>query len=294
MTLDEQQARHLLSYCAQQASGVGCNVRDSEHVEKAFDFGGMPARNGVTAAAMVAAGFSGVDDVFSGERNFFEAYAPSAEPERLSEQLGARFEIMGTNIKKWSVGSPAQSALDALTALMETERIGPDDVETIEVQLPSRSARTVDNAAMPDVNVQHLLAMLLIDGRLSFAAIHDEDRMRDPAILGLRQKMTVIPSEELMHARPRRQAIVAIKTRDGRSLSRRSIAVRGTADNPMTQAEVEAKALELIGSALGARRANAIVRAMRNLEAVPDVTALRRLWQPAKPATKTVTQGPVR
>jgi 2-methylcitrate dehydratase PrpD len=294
MRLDEQQARHLLSYCAQQASGVGCNVRDSEHVEKAFDFGGMPARNGVTAAAMVAAGFTGVDDVFSGERNFFEAYAPAAEPERLSEQLGARFEIMGTNIKKWSVGSPAQSALDALTALMETERIGPGDVETIEVQLPSRSARTVDNAAMPDVNIQHLLAMLLIDGRLSFAAIHDEDRMRDPAILGLRQKMTVIPSEELMHARPRRQAIVAIKTRDGRSLSQRSIAVRGTADNPMTQAEVEAKALELIGSALGARRANAIVRIMRNLEAVPDITALRRLWQPAKLATKTAMQGPVR
>ena len=64
--------------CAQQASGVGCNVRDPEHIEKAFDFGGMPARNGVTAATMVAHGFTGVDDVFSGERNFFEAYAPDA------------------------------------------------------------------------------------------------------------------------------------------------------------------------------------------------------------------------
>ena len=44
--LDAAQVRHLLSYCAQQASGVACNVRDSEHIEKAFDFGGMPARNG--------------------------------------------------------------------------------------------------------------------------------------------------------------------------------------------------------------------------------------------------------
>jgi 2-methylcitrate dehydratase PrpD len=289
MGLDDGQARHLLSFCAQQASGVGCNVRDSEHVEKAFDFGGMPARNGVTAAAMVTAGFTGVDDVFSGERNFFEAYAPRPEPERLSEQLGQRFEIMGTNIKKWSVGSPAQSALDALTALIETERIGPDDIEAIEVQLPARSARTVDNAAMPDVNVQHLMAMLLIDGTLSFAAIHDESRMRDPAILALRHKIALVPSEELMQARPRRQAIVAIKTRDGRSLSRRTIAVRGTADNPMTQAEVEAKALELIGGVLGTRRAKAIVRVMRNIEAVPDVTALRRLWRPSQ----TAAPGPV-
>ena len=75
---DALQVRHLLSYCAQQASGVGCNVRDTDHIEKAFDFGGMPARNGVAAATMVAHGFTGVDDVFSGERNFLEAYARAA------------------------------------------------------------------------------------------------------------------------------------------------------------------------------------------------------------------------
>jgi 2-methylcitrate dehydratase PrpD len=281
LRLDELQTRHLLSFCAQQASGVGCSVRDSEHIEKAFDFGGMPARNGATAATMAAAGFTGVDDVFSGERNFFEAYAPDAHPERLCDMLGQRFEIMDTNIKKWSVGSPAQSALDAMTALMHEERIGPGDIETIQVHLPTRSARTVDNAPMPDINVQHLLAMLLVDGTLSFDTIHDRERMQVPEILALRRRITIVPSEELMQARPRRQAIVDVKTRDGRSLSRRTRAVRGSADNPMNQAEVEAKALDLIGSVLGARRARAIVRAIARLETIPDVTALRRLWQPS-------------
>src|SRR6266571_3495592 len=91
--LDAAQVRALLSYCAQQASGVACNVRDLEHIEKAFDFGGMPARNGVAAATMVAHGFTGVDDVFSGERNFFEAYAPDPAPALLADALGVRFEI---------------------------------------------------------------------------------------------------------------------------------------------------------------------------------------------------------
>ncbi|HEY6256392.1 MAG TPA: MmgE/PrpD family protein [Xanthobacteraceae bacterium] len=278
--LDERQARHLLSLCAQQASGVACNVRDTEHVEKAFDFGGMPARNGVTAATLVAAGVTGVDDVFSGERNFLEAYAPAPDPERLSAELGQRFEILGTNIKKWSVGSPAQSALDALTVLIETARIGPADVESIELHLPSRSARTVDNAAMPAINVQHLMALLLIDGTLSFKTIHDAGRMQEPAILALRRKIALVPSDELMRARPRRQAIVTVKTRDGRCLDHRSVAVRGTADNPMSQAEVEAKAFDLIADVLGAHRAKAILRAIGTIEAVPDVTTLRRLWQP--------------
>ena len=291
LRLDERGARHLLSFCAQQASGVGCHVRDPDHVEKAFDFGGMPARNGVTAATMVAAGMTGVDDVFSGERNFLEAYAPHPNPECLSEALGQRFEILHTNIKKWAVGSPAQAALDGLTDLMNSERIGPDDIEVIEVQLPSRSARTVDNAPAPELNIQHLMAMLLIDGALSFESIHDQERMRDAGILALRSRIALVPSEELTHALPRRQAIVSVRTRDGRCLSKRTVAVRGTADNPMTQAEVEAKAFDLIGSVLGARRAKALLRVMASLETVPDVAALRRLW---RPSTKVLSaRGPV-
>ena len=283
--LDERQARHMLSYCAQQTSGVGCHVRDADHVEKAFDFGGMPARNGVTAANMVAAGMTGVDDVFSGERNFFDAYAPEPNPECLADALGQRFEILSTNIKKWPVGSPAQAALDALTSLMESDRIGPEDIDSMEVHLPGRSARTVDNAPAPNLNLQHLLAMLLADGKLTFDSIHDQARMQEPPLLALRSRITLIQSEELANARPRRQAIVDLKTRDGRSLSKRCFAVRGTADNPMTQAEIDAKALDLIAPVLGVSRAKAIVREIARLESAGDIVTLRRLWKPQAKAS---------
>ena len=112
------QVRHLLSYAAQQASGISCWMRDRDHVEKAFDFGGMPARNGVAAATMVGAGFTGVDDVFAGERNFFVAYGRDPNPEVLVSNLGTTYEIMNTNIKRWSVGSPIQAPLDSLLALI--------------------------------------------------------------------------------------------------------------------------------------------------------------------------------
>ena len=59
--LSPLQAEHLLSYATQQASGIAYWQRDSEHVEKAFDFGGMGARNGVFAALFVASGASGCD-----------------------------------------------------------------------------------------------------------------------------------------------------------------------------------------------------------------------------------------
>jgi 2-methylcitrate dehydratase PrpD len=65
--LDEKSMRFALSYGAQQVSGIWSWVRDDGHVEKAFDFSGMGARNGVTAAIMAQMGFSGVRDVFDGE-----------------------------------------------------------------------------------------------------------------------------------------------------------------------------------------------------------------------------------
>ena len=65
-------------------------MRDEEHIEKAFDFGGMPARNGVAAATMVAHGFTGVEDAFSGERSFFVAYGRDPKPQMLVEGLGER------------------------------------------------------------------------------------------------------------------------------------------------------------------------------------------------------------
>src|SRR5581483_8585057 len=254
-----------------------------EHIEKAFDFGGMPARNGISAALMAAAGFTGVDDVFAGERNFLDAFAAEPNPEALGDGLGNRYEILGTNIKKWSVGSPAQSALDALSHLMAEHDLAPDQIAALEIQLPTRSARTVDEAPMPDVNVQHLLAMLLIDGSLGFASIHDRDRMVDPAILDLKRRFTLVPSEELMQARPRRQAFVSVTLEDGRSLSHRAVAVRGTADNPMDRDEVEEKALDLIRPVLGARRAARLVEALRGLAEIEHMTALRPLWQARTP-----------
>src|SRR5262245_56000565 len=52
-SLNAQQMRWLLSYTAQQTSGLASWQRDTDHIEKAFDFGGMPARNGVTSALLV-------------------------------------------------------------------------------------------------------------------------------------------------------------------------------------------------------------------------------------------------
>jgi 2-methylcitrate dehydratase PrpD len=116
LRLDQRQVRYAFSYAAQQASGIGFWTRDREHVEKAFDFGGMGARNGVTAATMVGWECSAVEDPFGGDDNIYTAiYTARGEKpalEKLTAELGSNFAVFGTTIKKWSVGAPLQSVLD--------------------------------------------------------------------------------------------------------------------------------------------------------------------------------------
>src|SRR5216117_3068581 len=162
--LDEKGMRYALSYAAQQVSGIWSWERDTEHVEKAFDFAGMGARNGVTAALMAQAGFTGVPDVLDGEHNALEALSREPRPEEMVAGLGDRFFITETAIKVFSVGYPIQAPLDAFLVLRREHALTSANVEKIVVKLPADGARIVDNRAMPDVNVQHIIAVALVDG----------------------------------------------------------------------------------------------------------------------------------
>jgi 2-methylcitrate dehydratase PrpD len=279
LRLDATQVRHVLSYAVQQASGVAYWSRDHEHIEKAFDFGGMGARNGVAAATMVATGFTAVDDPLSGTHNLFTALATTAAPGELIRELGTRFEIMRASIKKWCVGSPIQAALDALTPLIAEHDLRADNVRRIVVDMPDDRLHIVDNRTIPDICLQHLLALTLADGTLTFASAHDYARMADPAVLAVRSRIEVVPSAELTAAVPARQAAVAVETTDGRSVRHRTYAVRGTPDNPMETAEVEAKARDLVAPIIGGERADKLVAAVAGLEKLGKAAELRPLLQ---------------
>jgi 2-methylcitrate dehydratase PrpD len=275
--LRERQVRHLLSFTAQQASGISCWMRDGEHVEKAFDFGGMPARNGVAAATMVAHGFTGVDDVFAGERNFFVAYGRKPDPTMLTRDLGATYEIMNTNVKRWSVGSPIQAPLDSLKDLIREHQIKAEEVERLVVRVARQGANTVDNRNMPDICMQHMCAIMLIDGKVTFESSHDEKRMRDRKVLALRGRIELYGDDTLSAALPSRQGIVEISLRDGRKLEHHTKAVRGTAENPMTRAEVDEKCYDLMAPVIGRIRARQLCDAVWKLDKVRDVRGLRPL-----------------
>jgi 2-methylcitrate dehydratase PrpD len=268
---------YLFSYAAQQASGSNAWIADDEHIEKAFDYGGIPGRNGVMAALLVRAGFTGNRDVFEGDRNFLRDYPPADPSYLTTSELGARYELTTGLIKKFPVGAPMQEAVEALHRLIARHRIKLSDVEKITVRLPERAAQTVNNRHMPDVNVQYILAVTLIDGRLSFAAAHDYARMQSPDVQAIKARVHLEVDLEMDKTGPRYQALVELTTVSGQALREHIINVRGRPENPMSPAEVEEKARELMAPVLGDDRVNKLFDSVRNLEVVSDISKLRPL-----------------
>lgn len=275
--LDEKGMRHALSYAAQQVSGIWSWVRDAEHVEKAFDFSGMGARNGVTAAIMAQVGFSGVWDVFDCEHNVLQALSTEPRPEEMVAGLGSRFFVTETAIKPFSVGYPIQAPLDAFLRLRREHGLTADNVERIVARLPEDGARVVNDRFMPDINCQHLIALALVKGAVSFEDSHSYERMKDPEVVAAKARVQLVADPKLMDPAAPRSGLVEVTLKGGRTVSHFTRHAPGTKENPMDTESVNAKARSLMEPVLGAGKTKELIRRVNALEAVADVRELRPL-----------------
>jgi 2-methylcitrate dehydratase PrpD len=275
--LNETGMRYALSYAAQQVSGIWSWVRDPEHVEKAFDFSGMGARNGVTAAIMAQMGFTGVRDVLDGEHNALIALSTEPKPEEMVAGLGTRFFITETAIKPFSVGYPIQAPLDAFLTLLREHKLTVDNVERIVVRLPEDGGRIVNNRSMPDVNCQHIIALALVEGTVSFEDSHSYERMKDSRVLAAKERVQFIPDRALMDPAAPRSGRVEVTLRDGHTVSHFTRHPPGTKENPLSTERVAEKARSLMTPVLGAERTEEVIRRVNTLEKLNDVRELRPL-----------------
>ncbi len=275
---DETGMRYAISYAAQQTSGLWSWVDDHDHIEKSFDFSGMGARNGVTAAVMVQAGFTGVRDVLDGTHNLLRALSNEPKPEAMVAELGSRYFITESGIKTFTVGYPNQSPLDALLKLRREHNLSPANVDTILVRLPEDAVRIVSGSPMPDVNCQYLMATALVDGGVSFAHAHSREHMSEAQIRALMERVKVIGDARLNDPAAPRGGIVEVTLKDGRTLSKHTRFPPGTKENPLDTEAVNAKARDLMGPVLGVEQSEAAIRQFNALERVEDVALLVRSY----------------
>jgi 2-methylcitrate dehydratase PrpD len=269
--LNEEQMRYALSYAAQQVSGLWSWVRDNEHIEKAFDFGGMGARNGVSAALMVQSGFTGVREVLDGEHNMIEALSTEPKPEEMVAGLGTRFFVTETAIKTFSVGYPIQAPLDALLTLRRQHGLTADNVERIVARLPEDGAKVVNGRAMPDVNIYYVLAVGLLEGAVSFADSHSFEKMKDPRVTAVMKRVELVADRSLVVPDAPRSGLVEVTLRDGRRVSHLTRHAPGTKENPISAEAINGKVRDLMAPVIGAQRTDEVIRRVHAIEQMANV-----------------------
>jgi 2-methylcitrate dehydratase PrpD len=264
----------VFSYCVQQAGGSWHWLRDIEHIEKAFDFGGMPARRGAECALMVEAGFTGIGDPFQGDPGWLNSTLFTREgsdfnPAYMTEKLGERFEFPLIAYKRYPVGGPTQPVIELMLGFIKD--LPRERVRHVRIEMPGRTGAFA-SAEMPALNLPYLCSIILADGRLDFVAAQSRERfLTDRKIRAFMPNVAVIhdPKQE---AEPRIESARVILTLDDGSKHERFLDhVKGFPAHPFERKDVEEKAIELIAPNLGAERAREIVNTIWRLERVENV-----------------------
>ena len=279
LKLDARKTRFALSYCGQQAAGLAAVLRDPQHIQKAFAGGGMPAHNGTVSALLASQDFTGVEDIFSGERDFYYAFEPAADRGELVRDLGRDYKMLSSAIKCWPVGGPIQGPLHVLREMIRQHGLKAGDVEKVVARIPDKELEIVNNRDMPNISIRHLLALMLVDGTVTSASAHDFARMKNPKVVALKSRIEAVGDPLLTDPQRRWRCVMNVTLKDGRILTHQTMAAKGSYENPVTREDEEEKALDLMGPVLGKRGAHALITAIWGFDRLKDVCALRKLYR---------------
>jgi 2-methylcitrate dehydratase PrpD len=267
----------LFSYCVQQASGSWQWLRDVEHIEKAFVFGGMPARRGTECALFVEAGFTGIGDPFVGDpgwlnSSMFTGTNSDFDADLLTRDLGKQFELPLVGYKKYPVGGPTQTVIEQMLAMVS--KVDPKRVRAVRIDMPGRAAAFA-SATMPALNLPYLCSIILLDGKLDFVAAQSRQRfLNDTRVRALMPIISVVqdPAQE---ATPRVESSrVTLTLDDGSTTDSYLHHVQGFPEHPMTRDDVQNKARELMSPRLGEKRVERLIELVWAIDTQPNLKAL--------------------
>jgi len=247
---------------------------------------GWSAQSGIAAAFLARAGTTGPAQVFEGRWGLYATHlqdesAPK-DLSRLTSGLGARWDSRNSSFKPFPAAHVLHPYIDAILRLRTRDGVGAGDVESIDCPVaafiipivcePVAEKLAPASDSHGRVSLQYSLAEALVRGSLGRHA-YSEANLADPAILALARRIR-------FHADPsfpgpgRFKGAVTVTLKDGRTVTEVEEYNRGSAENPMTDAELRAKFDENAGGFLDAAARRRVAESAGRLETLPDARAL--------------------
>jgi 2-methylcitrate dehydratase PrpD len=262
---------------------------DEERLSWVKDNVAWATEAGVRAALLAAQGFRATHTILDGERGLATMTSSDRhDPARMTRGLGSEYEVLDLSLKPYPCCRWIHSTLDALRELLAERGLRPDVVQRVTVRsiqamtewfAGHRPATLVD----AEFSVPHAVAMTLLD-RPRATWWHEANR-RDSAVQALMDRVTVETDPAAQEAwvtirhSARIPATVVVETAGSR-FERARAGARGSAQEPLSPAEVEAKYRELAEPVLGPRQAATVLELVDKLETLETVAPLMAALTP--------------
>ena len=232
---------------------------------------GRAAEAGVLAALSAAKGVTGVHDMLEGEVGFGAAMSVNPDWTQATRGLGTDYNITHVTFKNHGCCGHNFAALDAVLALKHQHGFTHQDVRKVRIATYKGGLDIVDNPRpegdyQAKFSIQYTVAHALVHGSVRLNAF-GPDRLGDPELRALMQRIECVADAELSRAFPRQRAArVEIELADGRQLAHFQPTRKGDPEMPLTDGELNEKYLELAAPVIGDPAARALLERLWRLE----------------------------
>ena len=245
------------------------------------------ARNGVFAALMARRGLTGPDEPFDGYWGFKKLLGTSLNLAPAFGGEGVPFTIENDIFKYYPCNYEAQCAVTPALELHKVLKGKVDEIETVEIETYEHavqsSADTRDkwnptSRETADHSSPYVVAVALTRGTVWLDDFLEE-RITDPKIHSLMQKIEVRATEEHTKAWPKACPFrITVTTKSGQKHVQEVQYAKGHPKNPMSDREIEAKFRRLAEPVMGQARASEALSQLWHLEDMKSVREIPALF----------------
>lgn len=266
LDVNARQMTHAMGIAATQAAGL----QQNRGTMCKYLHAGKAAANGLMAGLLAQRNFDSALDVMEGPRGFCRIYSDTAAPAALVADLGTRWEILHNGYKAYACAAVLHPVIDAMIALRPRLPFDTSAVRRIELFV-NPNVMTISGVENPlsgmqaKFSVYHTAAAALLHGAGGIAEYTDACAT-DARVIGLRTKVVITIDDSLR----KDQARVGVDI-DGTVQHASVEHAKGTADNPMNDAEVRAKFMSNSAPVIGTERARQLDALIWRIDALDDV-----------------------
>jgi 2-methylcitrate dehydratase PrpD len=288
LRLTPEQVNHALGLAGSFAAGTREYLDEGAEVKRIHP--GKAARDGLLCAEFARRGIAGPSKILEGRYGFFRTHAgDEVNWARLFDGLGERFEIENVYFKPYPCCRHYHSVIDGICALRSAHGVRADKVERIDLGLYAvgvngHDHRHCDTLLDAQMSAPCAAALAVVDGKVSAPQFRPASLGR-PQIKALLPRIATHVDAECERIYPGvRSGAVRVALRDGRVLESRIVHPKGEAQNPMSDADLEAKFRANCEPLVGAAACKALLERIAHFEAATGVHELVSLVPAVPPA----------